>query len=260
MNRLTISLFSLLLLSGCAPSVHQLRPVSGDVAQFDGRPVTKSEQSGIVVVASFERLDMQYVALDIEVKNQTDRPIEVNPADFHYAALNENQDSLRNRINPVYGLVYSAADPQREARLVTVKQAQEEKRLRTARIINTVLLVAAVASDVASSTSARNTRDYGRWVNNRVAHNNMYQMVAMKRAIDHGTFANRMQRYEYETYRWKELALRRTTVPPGESVRGLVYLPLYKDAHYLKLGFPVPENEPVSILFRQEQVKPDRRR
>ena len=62
------------ILSSCAPTVttYQLKPVSGDVTTIDGRLVTKSEQNGVGVVASFEREDLEFVTLDIEIKNRTD--------------------------------------------------------------------------------------------------------------------------------------------------------------------------------------------
>ncbi|RYZ81803.1 MAG: hypothetical protein EOO68_35335, partial [Moraxellaceae bacterium] len=57
--------------------------------------------------------------------------------------------------------------------------------------------------------------------------------LAAKRIIDYSTFANRMQRYDYEEYRWRELALKANTLAPGESVRGFVYLPKVANARYL---------------------------
>lgn len=245
-----------LLLTGCAAPVYQLTPETGEVAWIEGRPTTRAERGGLTLVASYERLDLDYVALDIEVKNRTDRSVDINPADFRYAALNPVHDTLRS---PSTGtrLAYFAADPTREADRVSAYQEREVKRLKRARILNTVLLVAAVASDVASSTSRKNA-SADRWVRNRVTHDNLYTAIQAKRMIDHGTFADRMQRYDYEAYRWRELALKRTTVAPGESVRGLVYLPLNKDASYLLVSYSVPETEPVAIRFRQEWVKQGR--
>ncbi|GAA4465456.1 hypothetical protein GCM10023189_46110 [Nibrella saemangeumensis] len=258
----TLVLLALLsLLSGCAPSVYQLRPVSGDVITLDGRPVTKAEKDGIVVVASYEKQDMDYVVLDVEVKNKTDEPIEVNPADFSVYALGSHQDTL-TRPNTSRPYIRSAADPTYEADMVARNQLREEKRLKRAKVINTVLMVAVVASDVASTTSRRN-QTYDRWVTNRTSHNAAYQAIQLKRMIDYGSFADKMQRYDYEAYRWKQLALKATTVPAGESVRGFVYLPKTQEAAYLLLNYPTPaDGEKLSLLFeqRQEKVTPQRRR
>lgn len=247
-------------LSSCATKVYQLKPVTGDVAQIEGRPTTKAEESGIVVVASYERLDLQYVALDIEVKNKTDRPFDVNPANFEYTALDENQHTVFiTTHSPQKPLMFSAADPVYEADRTVYNREREVKRLKTAKVINTVLLVAAVASDVASSSSRNNQRPE-RWMQNRITHNNIYSAIQAKRIIDHGMFADRMQRFDYEAYRWKELSMKPATLQPGESVRGLVYLPMSRAAKYMLVNYPVSEHESVMITFQQDWVKVKKRR
>ncbi|GAB4022909.1 hypothetical protein [Spirosoma koreense] len=241
-------------LSSCAPTIptFRLEPVSGDIAMLDGRPVTKAEQNGVAVVASFEREDLEFVTLDVEVKNYTDHSIDVNPADFHFTALNSTQDTLRETNNASLALVRTAADPGYEAGRVGQKRKQEEKRLKRAKVFNTILMVAAIASDVSSSSNSRSYREY---VNNRAAHSFAYQGLAIKRAVDYSTFANRMQRYDYEEYRWRELALKANTLAPGESVRGFVYLPKVANANYLAITYSLPEQAAVPLLFRQEIVQ-----
>ena len=246
-------------LSSCAPTVTTLRlePVSGDRTTIDGRSVTKAEHDGVAVVASFEREDLEYVALDIEVKNRTDYPIDVNPADFRFVALGAARDTLTDPANASRPLARTAANPAYESGRMGLKRKQEESRLKRAKVLNTVLLVAAVASDVSTSS---NNRSYREWASNRVSHNFAYQAIAAKRAIDYGTFANRMQRYDYEEYRWRELALKANTLAPGESVRGFVYLPKVQQASYVALNYTVPEQASVPLLFRQELAKDKRKR
>ena len=247
------------LMTGCAPAVTTLRlePTSGDVATIDGRSVTKAERNGVGVVASFEREDLDYVALDIEIKNHTDHVIGVDPANFHFVALGAAQDSLPNPRDASLPITGSAANPTYEAGRMGLKRKQEEKRLKRAKIINTILLVAAVASDVSTTG---NNRSYREWSGNRISHDFAYHAIAAKRAVDFGTFANRMQRYDYEEYRWRELALRTNSVAPGESVRGLVYLPKILNASYIALNYTVPDETIIPLLFKQELVKEKRKR
>lgn len=244
-----------LLLTGCSPKLsttYQLEPVSGDVAKLDGRAVTKAEQNGVGVVASFEREDLDFVALDVEIKNRTDHPIEINPADFRYVALGASQDTLADPTNAGLALTRQAADPTYEAGRIGFKRKQEEGRLKRAKVLNTILMVALVASDVSSSGKSRSYREYA---NNRVAHNFAYQALNVKRAVNYGTFGNAMQRLDYEAYRWRELALKAQTLAPGESVRGFVYLPKAPNARYLALRYVVPEVADVPLLFKQELVR-----
>ncbi|MCX6217777.1 hypothetical protein [Spirosoma sp.] len=242
-------------LSSCAPTftaAYRLEPVSGDVAMIDGRPVTKAEQNGVGVVASFEREDLEFVTLDIEVKNRTDHPIEVNPADFRLTALGATQDTLTDPSNPGIVLSRAAADPTYEAGRIGLKRKLEEKRLKKAKVLNTILMVALVASDVSSSSKSRTYREY---IGNRTAHGLGYQGLAVKRAVDYSTFADRMQRYDYEEYRWRELALKTNTVAPGESVRGFVYLPKVAGARYLAVNYTIPEQASIPLLFKQELIR-----
>lgn len=257
---LAVSLLAYVL-SSCAPTVtgYRLEPASGDIATIDGRSVTKAEQNGVEVVASFEQEDLEFVALDVEVKNRTDHPIEINPADFHFAALGAAQDTLTDPRNASVALAGSAADPTYEAGRLNMKRKQEEKRLKRAKVFNTILMVAAIASDVSSSGNSRSYREY---TNQRIAHGVAYQGIAIKRTVDYNTFADRMQRYDYEEYRWRQLALRTNTVAPGESVRGFVYLPKTANANYMAITYSLPEQAIVPLLFKQElvQQKTTRRR
>lgn len=246
-------------ISSCAPTVStlQLEPVSGDVATIDGRAVTKVERNGVGVVASFEREDMEFITLDVEVKNRTNDTLNVNPADFRFVALGAQQDTLSDPRNTAATLAGAAADPSYEAGRIQLKQKQEVKRLKRAKVFNTVLMVAAIASDVSSSSKSRS---YNEYIGNRVAHHFAYQGIAAKRAIDHSTFADRMQRYEYEEYRWGTIALKANSLAPGESVRGFVYLPKVQAARYLAISYSVPEQAPVPLLFKQELVQEKRKR
>ena len=241
------------LLAGCAPTQYvQLQPVSGPVAPVDGRLVTKASADSMEVVASFEREDMDYLALDIEIKNRTTNTIEINPADFQVELLNADRQplTLAGTTN-----IRQAADPGYEAGRTEFNIKKEEKRLKTAKILNTVLLVAVVASDIASTSSRSTNRDYKSWASNRVSHDVAYNLIQAKRVIDHGVFADRMQRYQFEGYRWRELALKRSLVHPGESARGFVYLPRVKEAAFLNLSYPSTSGTSIQLLFEQTLTK-----
>ncbi|GAB4037259.1 hypothetical protein [Spirosoma gilvum] len=243
------------VLSSCSPTLtttYQLEPVSGEVARIDGRLVTKAEQNGVSVVASFEKEDLEYVALDIELKNHTDHPIDINPADFHFTAMNSVKDTLTDPLNPAILLARSAADPSYEVGRMNYKRKEETKRLKRAKLVNTLLMVAVIAADASSSS---NSRSYSEYLRNRTLSNLAYQSLAVKRVINYGNFANRMQRYDYEEYRWRELALRAGTLPAGESVRGFVYLPKVPNASYLAINYTIPDQSTVPLLFKQELVQ-----
>ncbi len=247
-----------LFLTGCAPmQYYQLHPVSGEVAQLDGRAVTKAAADDVTVVASYEREDMEYIALDVEVKNNTTHALDVDPANFRVYPLTNTHQPLLYKASQQAIHFKQAADPGYEAEHVVVKRKQEEARLKRAKIVNTVLVAAVIVGSVAaaSSSSSRNSRDYHHYVNTQNNLNAAFNLVQMKRVIDHGTFADRMQRYDFEAYRWHELALKRGYVAPGESVRGFVYLPKTREATFLKLVYPTTDSSEVALVFQQTLTK-----
>ncbi|MBO0931845.1 hypothetical protein [Fibrella aquatilis] len=246
----------LLLLSSCATQYYQLRPVSGEVAQIDGRAVTKAAADSLEVVASFEREDMEYMALDVELKNRTDHALDIDPSNFRMVSLDANKQPI---VTPGMVDFRQAADPDYESGKMGYKIQREENRLKRAKIMNTVLAVAVVAASVAAATSSsprsRNGREVANYINTQ---NNLalaYNALQVKRVIDHTSFADRMQRLDFEAYRWRNLALKRSVVQPGQSVRGYVYLPKSKDAAFLNLTYPMPSGSAVEILFQQNLTK-----
>ncbi|RYF72782.1 MAG: hypothetical protein EOO39_11555 [Cytophagaceae bacterium] len=263
MNRLVYVSFRVLSvtvlagwLSGCTPTQYvQLQPVSGPVSSINGRLVTKGDADSVEVVASYEREDMEYIALDVEIKNRTAAPLLIDPATFHVDLLDINRKPLNRQ-----GVSTStqAVDPDYEAGRTDFKIKKEERRLKTAKILNTVMLVAVVASDITTSTSRSTNRDYSTWASNRISHDVAYNLIQAKRVIDRGVFADRMQRYQFEGYRWRELAMKRSQVQPGESVRGFVYLPKVKEAAFLNVTYPTASGTSIQLLFEQtlSKIKP----
>jgi hypothetical protein len=244
---------TLLGLSGCAPTQYlQLRPVSGEVGDYQGRSVTKITADSVEVVASFEREDMEYLALDVELKNHADQPLDVDPSNFRITLLDADKQPL---VQPGVVDFKQAADPEYEAGKMPTKIQREEARLKRNRIINTALFVAIIAADIASSSSSnRNSRDFGRAINRQ---NNLavaFNALQVKRVIDHTSFENKMQRFQFEEYRWRELAMKRTTLQPGQTVRGFVYLPKVKGSTYLNLTYPTPSGT-LQLLFEQSLTR-----
>ncbi|MBO0947201.1 hypothetical protein [Fibrella forsythiae] len=260
MNRIVYFSFRVLsvpvlagLLSGCAPTQYiQLQPVSGPVSSVGGRLVTKADADSVEVVASYEREDMEYIALDVEIKNRTSAPLLIDPATFQVELLDRNRKPLNLQGDVSFA---QAADPEYEAGRTEFRIRKEERRLKTAKILNTVLLVAVVASDITTSTSRSTNRDYSSWASNRISHDVAYNLIQAKRVIDRGVFADRMQRYQFEGYRWQELAMKRAQVKPGESVRGFVYLPKVKKAAFLNVRYPTASGTSIQLLFEQTLSK-----
>jgi hypothetical protein len=238
-NKLYFLLLSCVgFLTSCSSNFYQLRPVSGDVAWLEGREVTRTEQNGVVLVASYEFEDPNHMVLDVEIKNRTSAPL---------------LDTLRNERNPIYASFYRAADPEQKIQQAILDVKREKRRLVASSILNGVLLVATVASDIHSS---RNDRSWQQRSNSQYAHAQAYNFIIQKQIADVNLQKVRTNRLEHERANWQELALRKTTLPAGESVRGLLFLPKDTRATYLLLNYESPaDSTTMKLKFLQEKIK-----
>lgn len=242
--------------TGCSTHFYQLRPVSGDIAWIEGREVTRTEQNGVVLVASYEFEDQRHMVLDVEVKNRSQAPILVDPNDFFYLPFGQQDDTLRNERNSLYASLYRATDPEEKIQQAALDMKREKRRLIASSIFNGVLLVATVASDIHSN---RNDRSWQQRSNSHYAHAQAYNFIIQKQIADVQHQKARTRQLEQERANWKELALRKTTLPVGESVRGLVFLPKDPRASYLLLNYESPaDSTNMKLKFSQEKIKANR--
>jgi hypothetical protein len=239
--------------TSCSTHFYQLRPVSGDIAWIEGREVTRAEQNGVVLVASYEFEDPYHMVLDVEIKNRTQIPILVDPTDFFYLPFGQQGDTLHNERNPVYASFYRATNPEEKIQQATLDMKREKRRLVASSIFNGVLLVATIASDVHSS---KNDRSWQQRANSQYTHAQAYNFIIQKQIADVHHQKARTHQLEQERANWKELALRKTSLPVGESVRGLLFLPKDTRASYLLLNYESPaDSTTMKIKFLQEKIK-----
>ncbi|NBB17894.1 hypothetical protein GVN20_00870 [Runella sp. CRIBMP] len=254
-NKLNILLCaSLVWLAGCTPSFYHLRPASGDIAWIDGREVTRVEQNGVVLVASYEFEDPHHLVLDVEIKNRTTAPLLVDPNDFTYFPFEEKGDTLRKKTNSPYSATYRATDPEQKIEQATLEIKRQKQRLVAASIFNGVMLVATIASDIHSSN--RNDRSWQQQANNRYNHAQAYNFIIQKQIADVQLQKIRTDQLQHERANWQDMALRKTTLPVGESVRGLLFLPKDTRASYLWLNYETPaDSTNLRVKFLQEKIK-----
>jgi len=243
----------LLLLSGCTTQMLQLRPVSGDIAWIDGREVTRVEQNGVVMLASYEFEDARHVVLDVELKNRTSASIVIDPNDFYYVPFGTADDTLKNKLNSSSAALYWAADPEQKIQQAALDMKREKRRLVASSILNGVILVATVASDIKSS---QKDKSWSQRSNSRYAHGQAYNFLIQKQIADINYNQARQAQLAHERENWQNLALRKTTLPTGESVRGLLFLPKDMNASYLLMNYKSPADSTlIPIKFAQEIIK-----
>jgi hypothetical protein len=112
-------------------------------------------------------------------------------------------------------------------------------------VVNTVLFVGGIVALIAGSSgrseSAWRTAQLGETV---------VQVAQVKRIIDHGNYYSKMDKLNREGKVWSQENFRTSTLLPGQSMRGGVFLESNFRAKFVQLTYKT-QNEPVSFLFEQ---------
>jgi len=239
-----ILILSNILFSCATTSVMRLKPVEQE-SVFDGeKQIVKHEQDGVKVVASYDGRYQKYMIFDIEVFNNTSQPLTVSPKDFTVTPLDEGKQTLRFT-DGKYVYSCEGIEPQEQMNLIKGEMAFQEAKLKRARIVNTVLFVGGIAALIASSGKFSESA----WRTARVAET-VVQVAQVKRIIDHGNFYSRMDKLEHDGKMWQQENFRTTTLAPGTSIRGGVFLEANPQAKFVQLSYHGTPN-PLNFLFEQ---------
>lgn len=240
----TIVLFLLFLTSCASTKVMRLKPVEQESIFDGGKQIVKQERDDIKIVASYDGQYQKYMIFDVEVFNNTSQPLTVSPKDFLFTPLDENKQTLQS-LDGKYVYSYEGVEPQEQMNLIRREIAFQESKIKRARVVNTVLFVGGIAALIASS--GRYTESA--WKTARVAET-VVQVAQVKRIIDHENFYSRMNKLEHDGKMWQQENFRTTTLLPGTSIRGGVFLEANSHAKFVQLSYQGTTN-PINFLFEQ---------
>jgi len=181
-----------------------------------GRAVLEKELAGVRVVTSFEVQDGDFLALRIDVQNATGVPIDISPTDFSYMTCREADNGSCDGS-------YAVVDPEAMIADLDARQSRERADARNRQTFDTVLLLLSATADVATIASGHGHSMTG--VNTA----NIAEMSEIDAARDHASLTGLAS----DRATWANLAFRRTTVEPGRTAGGLVYIPIDPGARYV---------------------------
>lgn len=234
-----------LFLSACASkSVMRLKPIEQESIFDGGKEIVKQEREDVKIVASYDGQYQKYMIFDVEVFNKTSQPLTVSPKDFLFTPLDENKQAIRS-LDGKYEYVYEGVEPQEQMNLIRREMAFQESKIKRARVVNTVLFVGGIAALIASSGRYSESA----WKTARVAET-VVQVAQVKRVIDHGNFYSRMNKLEHDGKMWQRENFRTTTLLPGTSIRGGVFLEANSQAKFVQLSYRGTPNS-INFLFEQ---------
>ena len=236
--------FTNIILSCATTNVMRLRPVEQESFYDGGRQIVKQEREGVKIVASYDGKFEKYMVFDVEVFNNTNHSLTISPRDFTFVPLDENKQNLRS-IDGKYTFSYEGIEPQQQVNYIQHEVANQEAKIKRARVVNTVLFIGGIAALIAGSSGrseiAWRTAQLGETV---------VQVAQVKRVIDHGNYYSKMDKLHREGQVWSQENFRTSTLQPGQSMRGGVFLESNSKAKFVQLTYNA-ENEPISFLFEQ---------
>ena len=233
-----------LVFSCTTTSVMRLRPVEQESVSDGGKQIVKKEKDGIKIVASYDGHFEKYMVFDIEFFNNTNQPYIVSPKDFTFIPLDGNKQNLVSS-DGKYMYSYQGIEPQNQINYVHSEMARQDAKIKRARVVNTVLfvggIVALIAGGSGRSESAWRTAQLGETA---------VQIAKVKRIIDHENYYSKMDKLNREGQIWSQENFRTSTLQPGQSLRGGVFLESNSRAKFVQLSYKM-EGEPISFMFEQ---------
>ncbi len=236
--------FAGIIFSCSTTGVMRLRPVEQESIWESGKQIVKQEKEGIKVVASYDGRFEKYVVFDVEVFNNTNEPLMVSPKSFTFIPLDENKQNLVSK-DGIYNYSYQGIEPQQQINYIEHEIANQEAKIKRARVVNTVLFFGGIASLIAGSSG----RSESAWRAAQLGET-VVQVAQVKRVIDHGNYYSRMDKLNKEGRVWSQENFRTSTILPGQSLRGGVFLESNYRAKFVQLTYKT-QNEPVSFMFEQ---------
>jgi hypothetical protein len=223
----------LLLAAGCAAPapIVRLHPRDADVVWDAGRAVVARADTGVRVAVAFERQSQGMLAVRLEVANDTDARIDVQPHDVTYATC--KTDAVATCAPAAWVI-----DPE-----VVLDSLDVQHSLQTATMQND-------ASYGAALVLLGAVGDIGAAAHGHSAHAQNTAAAADVAASTSARNAATIERIEGEQVRWAD-AFRRTTLLPGQGVGGPIYIPIVPDAHLVWLQVKVGERK-FLFSFSQE--------
>ncbi len=230
--------------SCASTSVMRLRPIDQESVFDGGKEIVKQEKDGIKVVASYEGRYQQYMIFDVEVFNKSTQSMTISPKNFTFLPLDENKQNLRSE-DGQYIHSYYGVEPQQQMNQIQHEMANQEAKIKRARIINTVLIVGGIVALIASSGKSSE----GAWRTAQAAEM-VVQVAQVKRIIDHENYFSRMDKLNRDGQMWSQENFRTTTLAPGESLRGGIFLEANSKAKFVQINY-LTDKESINFLFEQ---------
>jgi hypothetical protein len=209
-----------LIALGCVTPEPVVRLTSvGAPVWIAGRAVETQALDGFRVAAAFDHQEPSRIGFRVEIENGGDRTIDVDPTDMGF----------NDRIGGTWTREHTVIDPEERLAELDATGAQEAADAYNHAVGMAPLLFLTAIGEVASVASGHGGTTTGL----RTA------AIASDMESDQAGHASAIQQVGAEKALWMNAALRRTTLAPGQTVSGFIYVPIEVNAQFVCLNVRV---------------------
>ena len=213
-------LMLILGLSSCSSTFYMLSPDEESKLEM-GRKVIEKENDLAYSSLIFEEQSENNFILSLFAYNKSDNTTIFDPSDIYV----KYYDSEKNPILPRKDF---AIDPEEQIQIVNSDIAEREDAHDVATGLNVIFSLFDTIVDL-SDDEDNNTEEVmenvliftGNQVNEEISYQNDIEYLKSSRKY------------------WKNEVLRKTELESDEGVEGIIYIPLYPDAKYIKVVIPI---------------------
>lgn len=204
----------------CASPVYRLHPETHPVRWDQGNALVSQTRDGLTATLHYIRHNGHSMVLDLELVNETGEPMFIDPKAIHAYTFTSHPESVSAKI----GNTLFATDPERRLIEIEKTMSRETNSYAAGLILN-------AAVDLTSPEHER-----------------------ISNAIDRQTasmdFDHRISSLDAQHNAWRNLALRKTDLGPGQVVNGFIQIPFDANSTYYRVVVPYGDR-PFEFVFRQ---------
>jgi hypothetical protein len=228
-----------IVLNGCVQRpVYKLESME-EKEFYMGREISTKENDSTKISVEVDNYNRGQVMFYVQIENKSNNKIFVEPAEFYVDVISQDLNS----IDTLYPRYY-AADPEKEINKINHDMESRKSSHAFLTGANAVLAFINVASDLTNKKDKHKadhvSDDINVWANNQTDENIDYD----------NTVSNLDSKRDY----WKNQALRKTDLYPGEQIGGIVEVSTNPKADYMELSVPAGDSV-YNFLFKKVIIK-----
>lgn len=245
-----VAILAILSLTSCfSPKpVIRLKTDEPKTTWDKGKEFISYKKGEYEVHTSFHGSNDKNLMFDIEIVNNNGEEFLVAPEKIKLfkGQWNNATQSIMYSANAVYAL-----DPEMELLNIDLANSKAEAASKNAGVAAVAIFAAAIPlAIVAAKSDAENSKSNNDSdVSNTELVETGVEVALTATAINQESQEAQIQSMNDSKYTWETVALRKTTLSPGYSIRGLVFFPI-PDMNFRKLRIDIPvPNGDISVKY-----------